>query len=179
MSDYGCSDSIKNQIQTVDGLSIQEANQNVHFDECYGFICLNKEQKINETCLDYQIRQCCPINVSTQSGIETSTAVTTETTSPTTTATTTTITTTTTTTTTTATTTTTSPTTQTTTVSLPECPYNIEFENTEILTVNESEKFIELSVFADKNIDCQFKKTFIVEVEYKSFTAKRGVDFDR
>lgn len=189
MSNFGCPDSLENQVQTTDGLSVSDAGQFVHMDDCFGFICLNKEQAFNETCFDYQIRQCCPINFTTDSPelttiktspttTSTTTSTSSTTTTPITTKTSSTTTSTTTTSTTTVTTpTTTSTTTRTTTV-LPECPYNVGFENSDILTVNETEKFIELNVFADKDIDCQFRKTFIVEVELKPYTAKRGVDFD-
>ncbi len=53
-----CKDPHSMQVQTVDGLSISEAGQNVHLLDCFGFICLNKDQQ-NETCYDYKIRQCC------------------------------------------------------------------------------------------------------------------------
>jgi hypothetical protein len=42
------------------GMSLDEANQTVHLDGCFGFMCLNKEQKDGQTCFDYKIRQCCP-----------------------------------------------------------------------------------------------------------------------
>ena len=57
----GCKTQSKlNQVQTVDGIWHNQAGQVVHFNDCYGFMCLNREQPNNETCLDYQFRQCCP-----------------------------------------------------------------------------------------------------------------------
>jgi len=53
----GCSNPLALQVETIDGFSIQYAGQNVHFDSCYGFICLNNEQKHNQTCFDYRIRK--------------------------------------------------------------------------------------------------------------------------
>lgn len=67
----GCADSTYMQIQTVDGISYENSGQVVHYKPCFGFICLNSEQKENETCKDYQVRQCCPILQTTTS--ETST----------------------------------------------------------------------------------------------------------
>ncbi len=58
----GCSNSTYTQIQTVDGISYENSGQVVHYKPCFGFICLNSEQNKNETCFDYKIRQCCPIN---------------------------------------------------------------------------------------------------------------------
>jgi hypothetical protein len=55
----GCGDQSKlDEVVTVhDGLSYSEAGQVVHLNRsCFGFICLNKEQKNNESCFDYKIR---------------------------------------------------------------------------------------------------------------------------
>ena len=57
--EYGCENPIETEVQTVDGLTLAQTNQTVHMLECLGFVCLNKEQFNNVTCLDYQIRQCC------------------------------------------------------------------------------------------------------------------------
>ena len=80
---------------------------------------------------------------------------------------------------TTITTTTSTTTSSTTTTEEPECPYNIGFETSEILTVNESDKYAKIKVVADLNESgCQFKKTLNVKVTLKSQTALSFDDFD-
>jgi hypothetical protein len=46
------------QFLTVGGVKYNDTNERVHFDSCYGFMCLNKEN--NGTCSDYHYKQCCP-----------------------------------------------------------------------------------------------------------------------
>ena len=49
------------QVETVDGESSDKTGQVVHLNTtCFGFMCLNREQRNGEKCRDYQIRQCCP-----------------------------------------------------------------------------------------------------------------------
>ncbi len=49
-------------VQTVDGLTLEQAGQIVRLDkDCFGFMCLNKDQKVGENCHDYKTRECCPI----------------------------------------------------------------------------------------------------------------------
>jgi len=58
-----CENATLTQIVTEDGeVSFNATNQVVHFNDCFGFMCLNREQKNGETCFDYKFRQCCPSN---------------------------------------------------------------------------------------------------------------------
>ncbi len=54
-----CSSPSRTQIVTVNSLKpFNETNQTVHYSDCFGFMCLNRENEGG--CLDYQFRQCCP-----------------------------------------------------------------------------------------------------------------------
>ena len=56
-----CENATSTQIVTADGeVSFNATNQVVHLNNCFGFMCLNREQKNGETCFDYKFRQCCP-----------------------------------------------------------------------------------------------------------------------
>lgn len=62
-SNLPCQNPNRTQIVTAnDEISYENANQVVHYNPCFGFMCLNREQSNNETCLDYKFRQCCASN---------------------------------------------------------------------------------------------------------------------
>ena len=66
----GCGNQSKlDQVVTVDGLiPFNQTGQIVHFSpRCYGFMCLNRLQENGTECLDYQIRQCCPVGTTNNS----------------------------------------------------------------------------------------------------------------
>jgi hypothetical protein len=53
-------DSSEIEVFTIDDIPAEKTKQNYYQDKAYGFICLNKDQS-NGKCLDYKIRQCCPL----------------------------------------------------------------------------------------------------------------------
>ena len=59
-----CAAPTKFEVKTVSGLSLakaKDAGQVFHLKEsCFGFMCLNKEQKDGKQCLDYHYKHCCP-----------------------------------------------------------------------------------------------------------------------
>ena len=57
---YGCQFPVLTQVETVDGLPFNQTGQTVHFNQCFGFMCLNQQN--NNSCLDYRVRQCCNNN---------------------------------------------------------------------------------------------------------------------
>ena len=60
MLNLGCSNPSAVQVETTDRIPYNQTGQVVHLNSCFGFICLNKEQK-GGLCLNYRIRQCCPV----------------------------------------------------------------------------------------------------------------------
>lgn len=61
-SRYGCREPLVTVIETTsDRTPYNETGQVLHVDDCFGFMCLNRENE--EPCLDYQIRRCCPIGI--------------------------------------------------------------------------------------------------------------------
>ena len=57
-----CANSVYLEVQTVDGLTLDQVNQVVQLDkDCFGFMCLNRDQREGQTCYDYKTRECCPI----------------------------------------------------------------------------------------------------------------------
>jgi len=59
-----CAAPKKVEVQTVHGLRLvqaQKIGQVFHLnDSCFGFLCLNKEQKNGAQCYDYRFKHCCP-----------------------------------------------------------------------------------------------------------------------
>ncbi len=57
-----CANSVYLDVKTVDGLTLDQTDQVFHLDkDCFGFMCLNKDQKEGESCHDYMTRECCTI----------------------------------------------------------------------------------------------------------------------
>lgn len=61
---------------------------------------------------------------------------------------------------------------------LPECPYEIDFDGEQILTVNEADGSVTIFVQVDQGLDCDFKERITVDFTVKSYTAKIGADFN-
>lgn len=56
--EVGCKNANRFQARTVsDKVPHTQTGQNVYLDECYGFMCLNNENR--SPCLDYEVRKCC------------------------------------------------------------------------------------------------------------------------
>ena len=57
---FGCRNPQHVQVETLNGTPYDQTGQLVHLNTaCFGFMCLNKEQPFNHTCMDYRIRLCC------------------------------------------------------------------------------------------------------------------------